>query len=262
MKLTRPRILRLAFGLFFSSPRAAGLAAEPTTGPRARPNIPVHRRRRSERLGRLPGGHPQVQTPNIDQLAARGTLFANARIVRRRSARRRATVFTGLRPTALGSYGLKPGIRELAPAKEAVTLPQAFRRAGYFTGSAEKFSRRHGDACAAPAGSRGVGPRASGQAPASSSPRSRNRGIPRWTGAVSRARRGSVVRLRDRQRGGGRLGRRRRTGPSSSRADFGCRIAVPVPQKWFDLHPDATLKLPAVRDDDRDDTPRFSWYLH
>lgn len=35
-----------------------------------------------------------------------------------------------------------------------------------------------------------------------------------------------------------------------------------VPQKWFDLHPADALKLPAVRDDDRDDTPPFSWYLH
>jgi arylsulfatase A-like enzyme len=35
-----------------------------------------------------------------------------------------------------------------------------------------------------------------------------------------------------------------------------------APQKWFDLYPDATLQLPPVLDTDRDDTPRFSWYLH
>jgi choline-sulfatase len=33
-------------------------------------------------------------------------------------------------------------------------------------------------------------------------------------------------------------------------------------QKWFDLYPDDDSVLPAVRDDDRNDTPRFSWYLH
>ena len=33
-------------------------------------------------------------------------------------------------------------------------------------------------------------------------------------------------------------------------------------QKWFDLYPDDDGVLPAIREDDRDDTPRFSWYLH
>ena len=33
-------------------------------------------------------------------------------------------------------------------------------------------------------------------------------------------------------------------------------------QKWFDLYPDDDRILPAIKADDRDDTPRFSWYLH
>jgi arylsulfatase A-like enzyme len=33
-------------------------------------------------------------------------------------------------------------------------------------------------------------------------------------------------------------------------------------QKWFDLYPDDDSVLPPVKDDDRADTPRFSWYLH
>ena len=35
-----------------------------------------------------------------------------------------------------------------------------------------------------------------------------------------------------------------------------------APQKWFDLYPEETLQMPPVLDSDRDDTPRFSWYLH
>jgi arylsulfatase A-like enzyme len=31
---------------------------------------------------------------------------------------------------------------------------------------------------------------------------------------------------------------------------------------WFELYPTQGLAMPPVRDDDRDDTPRFSWYLH
>jgi len=33
-------------------------------------------------------------------------------------------------------------------------------------------------------------------------------------------------------------------------------------QKWFDLYPGDQNLLPPIRPDDRDDTPRFSWYLH
>jgi arylsulfatase A-like enzyme len=33
-------------------------------------------------------------------------------------------------------------------------------------------------------------------------------------------------------------------------------------KKWFDLYPDDDRVLPRVLENDRDDTPRFSWYLH
>jgi arylsulfatase A-like enzyme len=33
-------------------------------------------------------------------------------------------------------------------------------------------------------------------------------------------------------------------------------------QKWFDLYPDDDRILPALAEADRNDTPRFSWYLH
>jgi choline-sulfatase len=35
-----------------------------------------------------------------------------------------------------------------------------------------------------------------------------------------------------------------------------------VTPKWLDLYPDDDSVLPKIRRDDRDDTPRFSWYLH
>jgi arylsulfatase A-like enzyme len=33
-------------------------------------------------------------------------------------------------------------------------------------------------------------------------------------------------------------------------------------QKWFDLYPDDDSVLPKILENDREDTPRFSWYLH
>jgi arylsulfatase A-like enzyme len=35
-----------------------------------------------------------------------------------------------------------------------------------------------------------------------------------------------------------------------------------APQKWFDLFPEDKLEMPPVFSHDRDDTPRFSWYMH
>jgi arylsulfatase A-like enzyme len=35
-----------------------------------------------------------------------------------------------------------------------------------------------------------------------------------------------------------------------------------APQKWFDLYPENELQLPAVKDDDRNDLPKFSDYLY
>jgi choline-sulfatase len=32
--------------------------------------------------------------------------------------------------------------------------------------------------------------------------------------------------------------------------------------RWFDLYPEDELELPPYRDDERDDVPRFAWYLH
>ena len=48
------------------------------------------------------GGHPQVQTPNLDRLAARGTLFTNAHCQSPLCNPSRTSVMLGLRPTTTG----------------------------------------------------------------------------------------------------------------------------------------------------------------
>ncbi|MGA2661073.1 MAG: sulfatase-like hydrolase/transferase, partial [Verrucomicrobiota bacterium] len=79
------------------------------------------------------GGHPQAQTPNLDRLAAGGTLFRNAHCQAPLCNPSRASLLTGLRPSTTGIYGLVPGIRDVARTRECVTLPQYFARHGYFT---------------------------------------------------------------------------------------------------------------------------------
>src|ERR1043166_8730770 len=79
------------------------------------------------------GGHPQARTPNMDRLAARGTLFLNAHVQAPLCNPSRASLLTGLRPSTTGIYGLSPGIRDVAATKDCVPLPQYFAAHGYFT---------------------------------------------------------------------------------------------------------------------------------
>ena len=84
------------------------------------------------------GGHPQVQTPNLDRLARRGTLFTNAHCQAPLCNPSRASLLTGLRPSTTGIYALQPGLRSVAALKDCVTLPQNFGRHGYRTFTAGK----------------------------------------------------------------------------------------------------------------------------
>src|SRR6476620_12075149 len=58
-------------------------------------------------------GHPQVKTPHIDALAARGTLFTNAHCQAPLCNPSRTSLLTGLRPSSTGIYGLSPGVRDV-----------------------------------------------------------------------------------------------------------------------------------------------------
>ncbi len=78
-------------------------------------------------------GHPQVQTPNIDRLAAMGTLFTNAHTQSPICNPSRTSLLTGYRPSTTGIYGLSPWIRQVPDLKNMVTIPQYFSANGYAT---------------------------------------------------------------------------------------------------------------------------------
>src|SRR5687768_11480860 len=75
------------------------------------------------------GGHPQVKTPNMDRLARRGMVFANAHCTSPLCCPSRAAVFSGRQPFSTGVYGNEDDIRDKAPS--LTLLPQHFRSAGY-----------------------------------------------------------------------------------------------------------------------------------
>jgi arylsulfatase A-like enzyme len=75
------------------------------------------------------GRHPQAKTPNLDRLAARGVAFTRAYAASPSCNPSRAAVLSGLRPFTTGVYENDTDWRPVVP--EAMTLPSAFRRAGY-----------------------------------------------------------------------------------------------------------------------------------
>ena len=82
-------------------------------------------------------GHPEMYTPNIDQLAERGTLFKSAYCQFPLCNPSRASVLTGLRPD---TTGIKTNDTDKGDTLGAVTIPQYFKASGYHTRSIGKIA--------------------------------------------------------------------------------------------------------------------------
>lgn len=90
------------------------------------------------------GNHPGIKTPNLDRLAARGTLFANAHCAAPACNPSRVALLTGMRPSTTGIYTNYQPWRPHLP--DAVTLPQHFIAGGYdVTGCGKIFHGRYLD---------------------------------------------------------------------------------------------------------------------
>ena len=74
-------------------------------------------------------GHPEIHTPNIDRLAARGTVFNRAYCQWPLCSPSRTSYLTGLRPETTGVTNNRVFFRSTVP--NVVTLPQHFKANGY-----------------------------------------------------------------------------------------------------------------------------------
>lgn len=82
-------------------------------------------------------GVPVIQTPNIDALAARGTVFNRAYCQQAVCSPSRTSLMTGLRPDTTKIYDLNTHFRLTIP--NAVTLPELFKKHGYHTQGLSKI---------------------------------------------------------------------------------------------------------------------------
>lgn len=90
-------------------------------------------------------GYDFAVTPNIDQLAANGTIFLNAYCQQAICGPSRVSLLTGYFPDTIGIYGMGGGrykLREMHP--DILTLPQHFKNNGYTTiGTGKIFDPRN-----------------------------------------------------------------------------------------------------------------------
>ena len=209
------------------------------------------------------GGHPQAHTPNLDSLAARGTLFANAHCQSPLCNPSRSSLLTGLRPSTTGIYGLAPGIRSVDATKTRITLPQTFTRTGYHSYTCGKI---YHDGSMTPK-DRAAEFNQWGPAPGAPRPPKPIAKIPRTNPLMD----WGPYPERDEDHNDYQIATAAisalRAAPTNQPFFIACGFRQPhvpcfAPPKYFDLYPADTLQMPPVLETDRDDTPRFSWFLH
>ena len=208
------------------------------------------------------GGHPQAKTPHIDRLAKRGTVFLNAHCQAPLCNPSRTSLMTGLRPTSTGIYGLAPWFRNLKEFQDRVTLPQFLAKHGYKTYSTGKIYHGRYGRKKTDKEFHFLGPGASvGAKPKEKLVKTPNpHPLVDW----------GVFPHKDEDKGDwkvaswavDRLNEQPQEPFFLSVGFFLPHVPCYATQKWFDLYPENTLKLPPFRRDDRSDTPRFSWYMH
>lgn len=211
-------------------------------------------------------GHPQVRTPHMDRLAARGTTFYNAHTQAPLCNPSRTSLMLGRRPSSTGIYGLSPWFREVDTLRDLESLPQFFARHGYATYATGKiYHSRYGRAendtefefLGPPAGVGATPETKMVQTP-------QNHRLMDW----------GTFPHRDEDKGDWAVASwavEQLNGPLSGPLDrpfflaagfFLPHVPCYVTQSWYDMYPLDSVVLPEIRRDDREDTPRFSWYLH
>lgn len=206
------------------------------------------------------GGHPQVQTPHMDGLAARGTAFMNAHCQAPICNPTRVSMISGLLPSKTGIYFLQPGLRGGSENSDAETMFQFFKRQGYYlttrgkifhAKTLEEESDSFNEIVPAPL----PVPRPKGRL---SSIEGRG-----WDWGPWYEKDEDTQDFQTALWGAKRL---KELGEGDQPFFMAIGFSNPhvplyVPQKWFDLYPRETLEMPEVRASDRDQLSEYAKQL-
>jgi arylsulfatase A-like enzyme len=210
------------------------------------------------------GGHPQAQTPHLDRLAERGTLFTNAHCQAPLCNPSRTSMLTGLRPSTTGIYALEPWFRTVKRFEHHVALPQYFMASGYRAMSVGKIW--HGGYPpkeARPTEFTVFGPNSAGARPKKKLVETPGGNHPAvdW-GLFEHADEDT----KDAHSADWAI---EQIETAKAGEPFFLAVGFHLPhvpcyasKKWMDLYPAEKLTMPPVKEDDRDDLPRFASYMN
>lgn len=202
------------------------------------------------------GGNTQTLTPNLDRLAERSVLFANAHCAAPACNPSRAALMTGVRPSTSGVYHNPQPWRESPVLKHAPTIPQHFMANGYTAvGSGKIYHGGFPD----PASWQEYWPSQTKNKPNDPAPERRPvNGIPRTAHFDWGAVQVPSEKMGDWQVADWVIGRLSQT---HDRPFFiACGFFRPhlpwhVPQEYFAKFPLGSIRIPEVPDSDLDDVP-------
>lgn len=198
------------------------------------------------------GGHPQAKTPNIDRLAATGTLFENGHCQSPVCNPSRASMMTGRYPHTTGIYFLGPDLAKASALKGVQTLPQVFADNGYKTMATGKIFHQ-GDARFfqeyEPSG--GFGPKPSSKI-------SQPHGHPLWDWGAYPSDDDMMPDMKAAQWARDQLDQEHDKPFFMGVGFYRPHVPMYVPKKWFDMHPREQITLPEVQPHDRDDLSQYA----
>jgi iduronate 2-sulfatase len=205
------------------------------------------------------GGNPSAITPNIDRLAAQGTLFTNAHCQTALCGPSRASIMSGLRPSSTGIYG-QINDRDLRSASSIMQdvkfLPQYFGEQGYKTMGIGKIFHTHApEGVFQESGGRvkGFGPKPTDGTRFHWDQKGTSTDwapFPDVDEKMPDYQSAQWVKERLKEEHGQ---------PFFLTVGF-LRPHVPwyVPQKWFDMHPLENVQVPPYKKNDKDDLPEIA----
>lgn len=200
------------------------------------------------------GGHPQAITPNMDALAASGTLFENAHCQAPICTPSRSSVLSGRYPSTSGLYFLAPQYREAETLKDMTSLPQYFMEHGYKSLGAGKIFHTNND----PYSFHEYGGDMGSFGPRPEKKLSLPKGHPLWDWGAYPDDDTQMPDHKIARWAAGKL-REHHDSPFFLSAGF-YRPHVPMyaPKKWFDMHPRGQIILPEAPMGDLDDIPKYA----